>query len=48
MKKYIVVKVYNTCYSSVVFSTDIKEDAVAYAEIMHRSDDQEYKIAAVL
>ena len=42
MKKYFVLKMHrnSTTYSSVVFNTDDKNDAVAYAEIMNRNADE--------
>ena len=48
MKKYLVLRVYTHTTPSVVFATDIKEDAIAYADILHRSDDSEYKVAELI
>ncbi len=48
MKKYLVIRVYTHTTPSVIFMTDIKEDAISYAEILHRSDDGEYKVSEVL
>ena len=48
MKKYIVMRVFSTLAPSGVFMTDIKEDATTYAEIMARTDGNEYAVAEVI
>lgn len=50
MKKYQVSRVFSisSINPSVVFTTDIKEDAIAYAEIMHRNDGNEYAVTELV
>lgn len=52
MKKYIVIKQYKDgiACSSVDFTSDIREDAFTYADIMERNcaDDNYHYIAAEL
>ncbi len=49
MKKYFVARLYNSesVLPSIVFSTDIEEDAKNYAGIVSRSDGNTYKVLAV-
>lgn len=46
MKKYYVARFYNNdcVMPSVVFSTDIEEDAIKYAEIVSRADGNKYGV----
>ena len=46
MKKYFVVRVYENFAPSIVFNTDIFEDAMHYADIMRRTDGAPYEILA--
>lgn len=48
MKKYVVMKVFSSIAPSGVFMTDIKADAIAYAEIMARTDGNEYAVSEVV
>lgn len=47
-KTYYVIKMYKSFLPSIVFSTQSKEDANAYAGIMHRTDGYEYSVVTDL
>lgn len=45
---YVVLRVYKSITPSVVFTTNIREDAVDYANIMKRSEpDYDFAVAEV-
>lgn len=48
MKKYVVMRVFKSLNSSVLFETDNEEDARQYATIMSRQDDYLYSVAEVI
>ena len=45
MKKYLVLKTYNSVTPTVVYMTDIEADAIQLAEIYSRNEDTNYKVA---
>lgn len=47
-KSYYVIKRYKSFLPSVVFSTECRDDAFAYADIMHRTDGYEYSVVTDL
>ena len=44
MKRYLVLKVYETTTPCVLFMSDSLEDATAYATIMSHQDSYEYAV----
>jgi len=42
MKKYFVARTFESLNPSIIFDTDIKEDAETYAAIMKRREDREF------
>jgi hypothetical protein len=44
MKKYVIVRVYESLSPSIVWSTDNLDDAKAYATIMNRNEGFPYEV----
>jgi len=47
MKKYLVLKMYNTVSPSIVYMTDNETDARSLAEIYSRNEDANYQVATI-
>lgn len=48
MKKYAVLRVYETCNPSVLFTCNEEQDAKDYARIMSHQDDYKYVVVKVV
>lgn len=48
MKKYFVLKVYEYTTPSVVFQSDVEQNARDYAELMHREYGDTYVVVALI